>query len=109
MTWTASDLEIQPDGTFKAKKLTHLSGSNMPVKYDLLIGIDTGVDTGFATYSPLSRRLVSVETIKIHEAMERVISISAKLKIKVRFEDARQRNWFGDAKDEKVRAKVNAK
>lgn len=109
MSWSISDLEQQPDGTFKAKANPKLAGNTQVIKYDMLIGIDTGVNTGFATYSPISRRLLSVETLPIHQAMERVLSISQTMKTKVRFEDARLRTWFGDAKDAKVRAAVDAK
>lgn len=109
MSWNLDDLEKQADGSYKAKKLLHLAGNTPVIKYDVLIGIDTGVNTGFATYSPISRKLISVETIKIHEAMERVLAINSKCKLKVRFEDARLRTWFGDSRDAKVRAKVDAK
>jgi len=96
MTWTLSDLQPQPDGSFKAKANPKLAGSTQVIRYELLIGIDTGTNTGFASYSPISRKLLSVETLLIHEAMERVLSASQSLKLKVRFEDARLRKVFGD-------------
>ena len=96
MTWSINDLEQQPDGTFKAKANHKLAGNTQVIKYDVLIGIDTGKNTGFATYSPISRRLLSVETLQIHQAMERVLAISQKFKIKVRFEDARLRKYLKD-------------
>ena len=96
MTWTLADLQQQPDGSFKAKTNPKLAGSTQVIRYELLIGIDTGTNTGFATYSPISRRLLSVETLLIHIAMERVLTASQSLKLKVRFEDARLRKSFGD-------------
>ncbi len=96
MTWTLDNLELQPDGTFKAKANQKTAGSTQVIKYDVLIGIDTGKETGFATYSTVSRKLLTVETLPIHQAMERVLSISKTFKIKVRFEDARLRKVFGE-------------
>jgi len=101
MTWTLSDIKQQPDGSFKAKTNPKLAGSTQVIRHEMLIGIDTGTNTGFATYSPISRRLLSVETLLIHEAMERVLSASQSLKVKVRFEDARLRTWYGDKADDK--------
>ena len=95
MTWTTSDLQQQPDGTFKVKVNPKLAGSTQVIRYEILIGIDTGKNTGFATYSPISRRLYAVETLPIHQAMERVLDISKTMKVKVRFEDARLRKVFG--------------
>lgn len=109
MSWALSDLQQNPDGTFKAKANQKLAGSTPLIRYEILIGIDTGVNTGFATYSPISRRLYAVETLLIHQAMERVLEISKTMRVKVRIEDARQRTWFGNANDAKVRAKVDAK
>lgn len=96
MTWTLDNLEKQSDGTFRAKANPKLSGCTQVIKYEVLIGIDTGKETGFATYSTVSRKLLSVETIPIHQAMERVLALSLRFKIKVRFEDARLRKVFGD-------------
>lgn len=60
--------------------------------YDLLIGIDTGTNTGFAVYHPGTKKLLVVETVPIHKAMEQVtdLHMQSKRRIKVRFEDARQ-------------------
>lgn len=66
--------------------------TSLSKQYDLLIGIDTGVNTGFAVYHPGTKKLIIVETVPIHKAMEQVTDLHLKSKrnIKVRFEDARQ-------------------
>jgi hypothetical protein len=60
---------------------------------DLLIGIDTGVNTGFAVYSPKEKRLKSVETLAIHDAILKLMELHSTHRIKVRIEDARLRKW----------------
>lgn len=81
----------------------HREGFEMR-KYDLFIGIDVGTETGYAEWSATEQRLLTVESMKIHEVMDRV---KEQHKIYgsglfVRFEDARKRNWFGDAGREKL-------
>jgi hypothetical protein len=65
------------------------------MKYDYIIGIDPGTNTGFSTYSTAEDRIVCCETIMIHTALQRIILIVPIFKIFVRVEDARQRKWFG--------------
>lgn len=65
----------------------------------LYIGIDTGKHTGFAVWDSLERRFLSIETIPIHRAMERVkdfdlIAQSHGTEIHIFIEDARQRKFF---------------
>jgi hypothetical protein len=102
MNWTIADLEKQPDGSYKAKANKKQAGSTQVIVYEVLIGIDTGKNTGFATYSTVSRGLIAVETLPIHQAMERVVAISRTFKVKVRFEDARLRKMFGTSGREKL-------
>ena len=59
------------------------------------IGIDTGVNTGFAVWDTESRNLLSVETTTITKAMLSVLDFCRSNEwIKVVFEDARQRKWI---------------
>lgn len=65
----------------------------------LFIGIDTGKHTGFAVWDSLERKFLSIETIPIHRAMERVkdfdlIAQSHNTEIHIFFEDARLRKWY---------------
>ena len=62
----------------------------------LIVGIDPGVKTGFAVWSRAERRLTTVETLGITQAMTviRTLADSGSLH-SVRFEDARMRTWFG--------------
>lgn len=60
----------------------------------LKIGIDTGVNTGFAVWDTSSKALLEVSTLKIHEALLRVKELSDSEDIEVYFEDARLRKWI---------------
>lgn len=71
-------------------------------KYDMIVGIDTGVNTGIAVWDMNWKMFTMVETVKIHRAMELVKLITIDNVIKVRVEDARQRKWFGSAGREKL-------
>ena len=71
-------------------------------KYDMIVGIDTGVNTGIAVWDMKWKMLTMVETVKIHRAMELVRLFTIDNVIKVRVEDARQRKWFGSAGREKL-------
>jgi hypothetical protein len=60
-------------------------------KAELIIGIDTGVETGFATYQRSTKRLGLVQTLKIHEAMAIIRQhVDLDDRIFVRVEDPRQ-------------------
>ncbi|HEY4208002.1 MAG TPA: hypothetical protein VGM31_14360 [Puia sp.] len=58
-------------------------------QYRIVIGIDTGVETGFAMWDKELRRLVIVESRMIHEAMDTVKGFAGPATL-VRVEDARQ-------------------
>lgn len=70
-------------------------------RFNYIIGIDVGVHTGFAVWDVGTRRLIEVSTMKIHEAMDRVMAYSGSNTF-VRVEDARQRKWFGKSGCEKL-------
>lgn len=76
----------------------------------LIIGIDTGVNTGFAAYDRKEKSLMYVETYKIHRAMQ-IVKITFELNnnIFVRFEDARLRKWFGNSGREKLQGAGSVK
>jgi hypothetical protein len=60
------------------------------------IGIDCGVNTGFAVWSVEGQCFRCVKTLKIHKALAEVASAFKNEKnIKVFIEDARLRKWFG--------------
>lgn len=63
------------------------------------IGIDPGVNTGFAIWDRKDQSLLVVKSLPIHEAMTTISNLAKPNEygsdIFVRFEDARQRNWFG--------------
>jgi hypothetical protein len=62
----------------------------------LEIGLDPGVKTGYAEWDDATGQLIEVETLKVHQAMQRISDHFAAGRItRVVFEDARQRRWFG--------------
>lgn len=67
------------------------------IKQDMIyIGIDTGVHTGMAIWDSRSKKFLSIETLKIHKALEIVTWYKENTQsgLKVLFEDARQRKWI---------------
>lgn len=74
----------------------------MKRNYKILIGIDSGVNTGIAIYVCGSRQLHSAASTTIHEAMEQVRYWNKCYPggVLVRVEDARKRTWFGKATKE---------
>ena len=75
----------------------------------LVVGIDTGVNTGFAVWDRERKVLTELTTLKIHQAMERVRELSYQDDIVVYFEDARQRKWFGSAGREQLQGAGSVK
>ena len=71
----------------------------------MIVGIDPGVITGFAVWDDATRSFKEIASLKIHEAMQKIIEMKPDLVV---FEDARQRSWFGgrDAKQQKFGAGV---
>jgi hypothetical protein len=72
---------------------------------NLIIGIDPGVDTGFAEWNRATKKLARVATMHIHVAMAEVrrLHMAGALR-KVVFEDARMRTWFGEADERQARS-----
>jgi hypothetical protein len=58
-------------------------------QYDILIGIDPGVSTGYSRYCPHAKKLLAVETKMIHEVLFELRELIKHLKIFVIVEDAR--------------------
>ena len=72
------------------------------MKYDFIVGIDTGVNTGIAKWDVKDKKLLAVTTMMIHQAMDSVLLSAENANIFVRFEDARLRKWFGKAGKEQL-------
>lgn len=69
------------------------------------IGIDPGTQTGYAAWDSLRKKLVAVDTLKIHQAMAHVLEVHASGMLhSVTFEDARLRTWFGSADARQARS-----
>lgn len=72
----------------------------------ILIGIDTGTNTGLAVWDSRRRGFLEVKTYKIHQAMQRVMDFSLiaekeETTLKVYFEDARLRKWYTGGAEKK--------
>lgn len=64
----------------------------------IFIGIDTGTHTGFAVWDSTKLAFQSIETLLIHEAMQKVDLLAdyyGKGNVVVYYEDARLRKWYG--------------
>ena len=62
----------------------------------LAVGIDPGVNTGFAVWDKQDGRLLEVTSLSIIEAFDRLDEMKkGGAQMEVRFEDARMRKWFG--------------
>lgn len=80
-------------------------------KYRYWIGIDAGANTGFALWDSQDKCLKLVESMKIHEAMQLIANLS-KDELEntfIRIEDARKREWFGNAGKEKLQGAGSVK
>lgn len=77
-------------------------------KYRFIIGIDTGVNTGFAVWDRQERKFKEVCSTHIHRAM---LSVNYRKEdgILVRVEDARQRKWFGNSGKEQLQGAGSVK
>lgn len=80
-------------------------------RYIAVVGIDTGTHTGYAVWKPLEHCFTELSTLKIHVAMRNVLNLKQLYgdKLLVRFEDARQRKWFGDSGREKLQGAGSVK
>lgn len=84
--------------TVKPRELTDMK------KHEFFIGIDTGVKTGFAFWKKDDKNFVVIQTLPIHQVMDRV-AVAAEIfreRLFVRVEDARKRKWFGNAGREQL-------
>ena len=78
----------------------------------IAIGIDPGVNTGIAIYDTMTREFIEINSLKIHQAMQRVQEIKHQhgaSKIIVRFEDARLRKWYKNSGREKLQGAGSVK
>ena len=81
----------------------------------IIIGIDSGTQTGFAVWDRANNNLLQVSTLKIHQAMEAVLEYKRALEVHhehtilVRVEDARLRKWFGNSGREKLQGAGSVK
>lgn len=77
----------------------------------IYIGIDCGTHTGIAVWDSGEKKMLSLETLMIHQAMEKVLYWSYKSDgdIMVVFEDARLRKWYGEESNAKLQGAGSVK
>lgn len=73
------------------------------------VGIDPGVNTGFAVWLPAVNRFDQVASMPIHDAMRCVDQMHKHHRIFVVFEDARTRKWFGNSGREQLQGAGSVK
>jgi hypothetical protein len=74
-----------------------------------LIGIDCGVHTGVAIWDRKNRRFEQIQSMPLHQALEKV-SVWARIPgVHVRVEDARKRKWFGKSGREQLQGAGSVK
>lgn len=82
-------------------KLGQLKSNLRRSAFDFVVGIDTGVHTGYAEWDCRKKEFVVVKTMMLHQAMfrlhERIDAWRKEKKVfLIRIEDARQRKWIND-------------
>lgn len=70
-----------------------LKTSKMENRKELIVGIDTGVNTGYAIYCQKNKKLIQCISIPIHKAFDDILLKSNLIKL-VRVEDARLRKFI---------------
>lgn len=73
-----------------------------PSNYDLLIGIDPGVETGVAIWDQKKKHFRSVCSVqRVRAEQTAMVGIGTGIRVLVVFEDARLRRWFGNSGPER--------
>lgn len=70
-------------------------------KYRYYIGIDAGVNTGYALWDSLEQRFMMIESMKIHTAILNIYQLEIEYlqQTMIRIEDARLRKWIPRERD----------
>lgn len=76
----------------------------MQTNYRYTIGIDPGTHTGVAVWNNATKELMSVETMKIHEAIEMLMVLRGKAQFDVVIEDPNTWVPFKSNADARVKA-----
>jgi len=84
------------------KCLNCLTGKNGNTA--IVVGIDTGTSTGYAEWHVKEKKFGTITTLKIHQALELVLELHKMYgeRLRVLYEDARLRKWFGNTGREKL-------
>ena len=91
-------------GNIDLSKVLHLNPSlemNKPEKKRYYIGIDCGVNTGFAIWDSQEKKFTNIATIKIHTALFWIKLNTDLSNCKIIVEDARKRKWYGKDSEQK--------
>lgn len=108
--WTIQDVERANErmGCKTVEKYSANGPKNIPTRF--VAGIDCGVDTGFAVLDRQEKKLLCVDTLKIHQVMDRLKALHHHSGgLFVRVEDARLRKWFGKSGREQLQGAGSVK
>ena len=78
------------------------------VKHRIYVGIDTGVNTGYAVYDNHRKEWLTIGTIKIHTAMfevKKLVTVFGIENVKVFVEDARKARYGRNTEADKAKLK----
>jgi hypothetical protein len=81
------------------------------MKYRYYIGIDSGVNTGFALWDSLDKKFEDINTLMIHQAIDlvrNILHVHPRMTL-IRVEDARLRKWFGNSGREQLQGAGSVK
>lgn len=107
MRWTMNDIQEKGLRIHVPEKRLLTSDKRT---YDFIVGIDTGVNTGFAIWNKTNKSFTTVETLPLHQAMFRIRELKdSGISILVRVEDARLRTWFGKSGREQLQGAGSVK
>ena len=76
----------------------------MLIAYNYIIGIDPGVNTGFAVWGVHNQAFMEITTVQIHTAMQIILPYIAHKPALVRVEDARLRKWYGNDNGDRTKS-----
>lgn len=91
--------------TLTHPEISTIKTNALTKQYRYYIGIDTGVNTGYAVWDMKIKSFLAIRTLPIHKAMEIIANAQDTTWFKdvfVRIEDARKRTWFGKAGKEQL-------
>lgn len=110
--WTMDDIKEKGLSIIDTQKanLSNSTPLTSKERHHFIIGIDTGVNTGFAVWDKKQKSFITVETLQLHQVLFRIrVLKDSGLPFLVRVEDARLRKWFGKSGREQLQGAGSVK